>query len=466
VPGRDASGRGDLEIPFAPILELEPRPRDEVFHGGGHEDLRRPCHPADACADVDRDATDLPVDRLDLSGVHAGADLEIEGPNSVDDRLRAPHGASRAVERREEAVSRRVDLDAVVARQDRSDRGVVSLDGLSPSTVAELDGLLRGPDDVREEHGREDPLERGLLLANGAEEPTDLLDHGRQVAVAGEMVGAVELDEPSPRDVASHVPPFLDGVHGFIPPMQDERRSLHRPEDPTDIGLALELVQRDRHPRTRRLTVIGGPEREDLAIEAGARGHPPHERLHEGRLCPSLLDRAIVRTPFLPAPRPGIVLVLQAAGERPEQDERRRSVRVRRREEDRQRAGRVHAEQRRSFRARGLHHRERVRDARLQRRKTVHRQRIGETRPTRVEAHDARERGELLQERTEGGQLPDQLDVRVGRADDHHVRGAVADDLIRDVGPVGGSRVMDVGDLHEPILRCSGGAGQTERRRR
>ena len=290
-----------------------------------------------------------------------------------------------------------------------------------------------------------------------AEEPADLLDHRRHVAVPREVVRALEFDEARPRDVASQVAAFLDVIDGLVPPMQDERRGLHRPEDASDVGLPFEPVQRHRHPRTRRLAVVAGPERDRLGIEAHRRAEVPHERFHVVRLSPALLDLAIVRVPLLGAPGPRIVLVLQAAGERPEQDERRRAVRIGRREEDRERSGRVHAEERRSLGARGLHHRQRVRHPRLQGRKPIDRQRVGEACATRVEEHEASDRCEGDEERTERGDRPEQLDVRVGRCDHQEVDRSVADDLVRDVGPVGGSRVVDVGHLHAPILCRSGG---------
>jgi hypothetical protein len=84
------------------------------------------------------------------------------------------------------------------------------------------------------------------------------------------VIRALELDEPGARDMASDVASLLDVIDALVAPMEHERRGLHRPEHATDIGLALELVQRHRHPRARRLAVVGGPERDRLAIEAGA----------------------------------------------------------------------------------------------------------------------------------------------------------------------------------------------------
>ena len=84
--------------------------------------------PTDPRPDVHGDAADLPVDRLDLARVDPGANLEPEGPDGLDDRLAQRTARAGPSKRGEEAVSRGVDLDPVVAGQDRSDRRVVRLD--------------------------------------------------------------------------------------------------------------------------------------------------------------------------------------------------------------------------------------------------------------------------------------------------------------------------------------------------
>jgi hypothetical protein len=106
--------REPLQIAFAAVLEFQIGSGDQVLHGGGDQHLGRPCHAADPGADADGDPADLAVDRLDLADVHPGANLEVERADGLDDRLRAPNGAGGTVERREEAVTRGVDLDAVV----------------------------------------------------------------------------------------------------------------------------------------------------------------------------------------------------------------------------------------------------------------------------------------------------------------------------------------------------------------
>ena len=62
--------------------------------------------------DVYRQAYDRPAAALHLPGVQVGPDLDADLPDRLPDGARAPDGAGGPVERGEEAVPGRVDLDA------------------------------------------------------------------------------------------------------------------------------------------------------------------------------------------------------------------------------------------------------------------------------------------------------------------------------------------------------------------
>ena len=59
---------------------------------------------------------------------------------AVDDRQSAPGGACRAVERREEPVAGRVDLDPAIAGEQAANGRVVPLHELPPAAIAEPGG--------------------------------------------------------------------------------------------------------------------------------------------------------------------------------------------------------------------------------------------------------------------------------------------------------------------------------------
>ena len=158
-----------LELCRSTILELQTRARNEVAYGAGHEDLAglRTC--GDARADVHGDARNLPVRHLDLARVQSRSDLETKWPDRVHDRLRAADASRRPVERREEAVARRIDLTPVVAHQLATDRSVMLLEEVTPATVTELGDELGRAREIREEDGRESSV-RGRRLTRARQE--------------------------------------------------------------------------------------------------------------------------------------------------------------------------------------------------------------------------------------------------------------------------------------------------------
>src|SRR5439155_1333251 len=74
-------------------------------------------HGADPGADVDRHPADVVAVELALTRMHAGADLEAQGPHAVLDRAGALDRPGRAVERRQEAVAQGLDLPAAKAAE-------------------------------------------------------------------------------------------------------------------------------------------------------------------------------------------------------------------------------------------------------------------------------------------------------------------------------------------------------------
>ena len=80
--------------------------------------------------------------------------------------------ATRPVERGEEAVAGRLDLHAAVALELTSDRPIVRVEELAPTTVADLDRALGRPDDVGEQDRLEDAVELDLRLVRAGRSGT------------------------------------------------------------------------------------------------------------------------------------------------------------------------------------------------------------------------------------------------------------------------------------------------------
>jgi hypothetical protein len=87
--------------------------------------------------------------------VHAGANLDPQAAEGLDDDRRAPDGAARLVEEREEPVAGGVDLAAAEALQRAPDGRMTLCEQAPPLFVAQLCRALGGSDDVGEQHGRE-----------------------------------------------------------------------------------------------------------------------------------------------------------------------------------------------------------------------------------------------------------------------------------------------------------------------
>src|SRR5689334_23633440 len=80
------AARDPLELRHAALLELDPRAGHEIPHRPRHHDLARAGVRRHARPDVDSDPADLAVDLLALARVQAGAHLDPEAADRVDDR--------------------------------------------------------------------------------------------------------------------------------------------------------------------------------------------------------------------------------------------------------------------------------------------------------------------------------------------------------------------------------------------
>src|SRR5262249_14394029 len=109
----------------------------------------------------DRHSGDLAFDELALADMDARPNLDAERAYSLDDLARAEDRPGRPFEGREEAVPRGVALDTSVSAERFPHSRIVRGQELLPSAVAERRLLRRRVDDVGEEDGREDGLDRG-----------------------------------------------------------------------------------------------------------------------------------------------------------------------------------------------------------------------------------------------------------------------------------------------------------------
>src|ERR671930_2095198 len=221
--------RHALQLVSAAVLELEPRPRDEVLDGARDEHLARPSLVGDAGSDVDGDPARLPAVELALAGMDARADVEAEVAEDAPDRARARDGARRAVEAREDAVACGVDLLPAEPGDLGPHGSVVACDQLAPRAVAELRRPLGRADDVGEQHRREDSL-RLRQPAHAVHEPLRLADRllVHVVVDPGEHADEpTQLPDRGARDALGHVRRLV----ALAALAEDQRRHTNRRED-------------------------------------------------------------------------------------------------------------------------------------------------------------------------------------------------------------------------------------------
>jgi hypothetical protein len=333
---RKAAIRRDaLEHVGAAVLELDPGPGDEVLDGLRHEHLAFARLGRDARARVHGDPADGIACELDLAGVEPGTHAEPGGGDVLRDGARAADRPRRPVERREEAVAGGVDLAAAKACEVAAHDLVVPLEQIAPAPVAQFAGAPGRSDDVGEQHGREHAI-WFLRLANTRQELADLL-HDVVPVDPGEMCVARQLDVFRALDVPREPAGVLDVADFVVDTVHDQGRRVDRRDDVADVDLEGHVHERDGVVRARRLYLEPAEQLEEALIVAAAR----RDVAEDGSLTPDLddvLDPEVVLE-LLPrglAPGPIFRFLLLDLGAA--QDERPCALRIRRREEHRQRA--------------------------------------------------------------------------------------------------------------------------------
>jgi hypothetical protein len=144
----------------APVCELDPGAGDEILDRARDEHFPRVREQGDACARMNGNAGEFAVNDLTFTRVEAGAYIESQFANRVDNRVRTSDCTSRPVESGEDAVPGRVQLAAAEPHKLASDEGVMAVEQFVLGAVAELCGAVARADDVREEHGCQRPGKR------------------------------------------------------------------------------------------------------------------------------------------------------------------------------------------------------------------------------------------------------------------------------------------------------------------
>lgn len=143
-------------------------------------------------ADVDGHPGDIIASDLDLPGVDAGPDFEVECHQGVSDGDSALYCVPRAIEGGHEAITDGLHLPAPETFNLLAYALVVTVEQVSPTFVSQLCGAVSGAHNVCEHHGGKNPL-RTQPAPDASDELLDLLEHRSAVAHPVEDVSSGHL---------------------------------------------------------------------------------------------------------------------------------------------------------------------------------------------------------------------------------------------------------------------------------
>src|SRR5262245_48639645 len=89
--------------------------------------------------------------------MYARPNLDAQALDGIPNRPGALHRRCGRLEAGEKAIAGRVDFDASAPCDFRPDEGMMLFEQSAPAGVTQSLGVLRGPDDVREEQRGQDP---------------------------------------------------------------------------------------------------------------------------------------------------------------------------------------------------------------------------------------------------------------------------------------------------------------------
>ena len=144
-----------------------------------------------------RDPTHVIAHDLALASVEASADFKSQRTHPLRHRARAADGPRRTVEGGEKAVAGRVDLTSTKSSEFAANHGVVTIEKIAPTAVAERGRFFRRADDVREEHRCENAV-RLRASTHPGQELLDLSQDRVHVTEPWKVIFPGQFDEPPP----------------------------------------------------------------------------------------------------------------------------------------------------------------------------------------------------------------------------------------------------------------------------
>jgi hypothetical protein len=190
-------------------------------------------------------------------------------------------------------------------------------------------------------------------------------------------------------------------------PVQDQVGTRKMGQDRSDVDLCVHSHEREHGSRTRTQAEVAGPGLAESRVARSAR----RPNLYANRATPIASDFFHERGLPLRRRTPSVVAGPQTPRVPADQDQRRRSLRVRPGEQDTQGRSFRDAQERRPFRAHGITHRAQIIHAGLESRELVLRDPIREPGAALVEEDQPGERCKPLKETSQRRLFPRRLQV-------------------------------------------------------
>ncbi len=280
--------------------------------------------------------------------MHAGADTDPAGSQRGYQFQGAAGCSCWPVEDGEYAVTRVLLALSVIFRQNAVHQAVVCIELMAPPRVALLGESFGRPDDVGEQHGRQQSLashRTGLV--------TDEIQESRaQRVIEVGMRSRRQFDELRPGNSRRSLLCSLERDHLVLATVQNKSRGADRRKHWLHVGLEKGLPQERRHRRARTHAL----ETAHHLADSGDARRLAEELVGQGSIAPMLIDLVEYRVVPFPGQAPLREFVVPTCG-RPVKHKCPNAIGVGRGEQQAHGPTLRHTEQGWALSACGIHHR-------------------------------------------------------------------------------------------------------------
>jgi len=220
------------------LVEAQARASHQVLHRSRHKDLACCGKCSDPCGNVDGDASHVRFSNLDLAGMQAAANFNVQWADSLGNRASTADRASWPVESGKKSVSKRSNFAAPVTREFTSHGGVMSVQQIVPAVVTHFLSPRGRAHNVCEQNGRKD----AVAFCHGDRSSEEFLDAVTNLIMEEEkVILSGQLDQSSTWNVLGKKTSAIHMDERVAGAVNDQRRHMDRGQDIGDVDLKCHL---------------------------------------------------------------------------------------------------------------------------------------------------------------------------------------------------------------------------------